>query len=255
MPDIGEAPGSLVRVLATEGKTPLKDATTSSPQRAKKTNDRSKVSRNRIIAGVVAGVVVLGVIFFLTRGGNSILPIGSNPPPGKVAFKLNGVHVIRAELHSNQAAQKATAHTVADQIKTQLDSLFDKAYVDPDSWSDTGKIEEFFTDAAKASLEGNATTLTNGPNASDTYKSVDPKKSTIKVEVLADAKGNAIRASAAISFTGLATHTDGTTSNINVTGTAIFVQDGGTWKIESYNLKRSETRPKTATTSPTSEGS
>ena len=56
---------------------------------------------------------------------------------------LKGVHVIRAELHSDQAAQKATAHTVAQQIQSQLDSMFDKAYVDPDSWGDTGEIEDW----------------------------------------------------------------------------------------------------------------
>src|SRR5438034_4406936 len=256
MPDGAKSPGSLVRVLATEGKTPLKDAGNSSPQRAKKTTDRSKVSRNRIIAGVVGALVVLGAIFFLTRSGAPIGP-GPDTPVGAVDFQLKGVHVIRAELHSDQAAQKATAHTVAQQIQSQLDSMFDKAYVDPDSWGDTGEIEEFFTDAAKGSLEGNVGTLTLGENAGDTYTSVDPnpKKTTLKVNVLADAKGNAIRASATISFLGLATQDDGTTSNVAVTGTAIFVPDGDTWKIESYNLKRSDTQAQTPSSSPTSEAS
>src|SRR5262249_42971977 len=160
----------------------------------------SKVSRNRIIAGVVGGLDVLGAIFFLTRG-NSPISFSNEAPPGSVEFQLKGVHVIRAELHSDQAAQKATAHAVAQQIQTQLDSMFDKAYVDPGSWDDTGEIEEFFTDAAKGSLEGNVGTLTLGQNAGDTFKTVDPKKSTLKVNVLADAKGNAIRASATIAFT------------------------------------------------------
>ena len=41
--------------------------------------------------------------------------------------------------------------------------------------------------------------------------------------MVTDARGNAIRASGTLTFTGLATHDDGTYSAITVTGTAIFV--------------------------------
>jgi hypothetical protein len=242
--------------LATEGKTPLKDAATSSPQRPKKTTERSKVSRNRIIAGVVGAVVVLGGIFFLTRGGGSI--IGTNePPPGPVQFQLKGASYIPYQLHGDQNAQKATAHQAGTDIETQLDSLFEKAYVDPGSWDDTGNIEDFFTEAARSSLEANAGTLTLGQNAGDTYESVQPGKSTLKVNVLTGADGSAVRASGRLKFTGLAKHHDGTYSAITVAGTAVFVKDGDTWKIEAYNLKRSEkaAQAPTPSASPTSEAS
>jgi hypothetical protein len=260
MRDNGGGPGSLIRVLATEGKTPLKDATSSSPQRAKKTTDRSKVSRNRIIAGVVGAAVVLGGIFFLTRGGDSGIPIfgGNDVPPGQVDFQVKGVTFIPYQLHGDQAAQKATAHTAAEEIRKQLDAMFEKSYIDPGTWGDTGEIEAFFTGGAKDQIAGDASTLTLGENAGDTYKSVDPKKSTIKVNVLTDAKGNAARAAATISFAGFATHTDGTYSAITVSGTAIFVRDGDTWKIEAFELNRSEKpakAPVPTSSSPTSEAS
>jgi hypothetical protein len=241
--------------LATEGKTPLKDAATSSPQRPKKTVDRSKVSRNRIIAGSVGAVVVLGAIFFFTRGGDS--PFSESPPPGKVQFALKSANYIPYQLHGDQNAQKATAHEAGQEILAQLDTLFDTAYVDPDSWGDTGNIEDFFTDAAKSSLDGDVQTLTLGPSAGDTYKRVDPGRSTLKVNVLTGADGSAVRASGRLTFTGLATHDDGTYSAITVTGTAIFVKDGDTWKIEAYHLNRSEkpAQAPTASASPTSEAS
>jgi len=256
MRDIPEGPGSLERVLATEGKTPLKDAATSSPQRTKKTPQRSKVSRNRIIAGVVGAVVVLGAIFFFTRGGGSI--IGPNEPaPGDVAFTVKDVKFIPYQLHGDQNAQKATAHQAADQIKSQLNTLFQAAYVEPGSWGDTGAIDDLFTGSAKDQLDGDVNTLTLGANAGDTYKRVDPGKSTVTVSVLTGADGSAVRASARLTFNGLATHDDGTFSAITVTGTAIFVKDGDEWKIEAYNLKRSEKQAQSPapSVSPTSEAS
>ena len=254
MRDIREVPGSLERVLATEGKTPLKDAANSSPQQTKKTAPRSKVSRNRIIAGSVGAVVLLGGIFFLTRGGGS--PFSENaPPPGPVQFKLTDTKYVPYQLHGDQNAQKATAHQAGTEIQAQLDALFEKAYVNPDSWDDTGDIEDFFTEGAKGSLEGNAGTLTLGPNAGDTYASVKPGKSTLAVSVLTGADGSAVRASGRLTFTGLAKHDDGTYSAITVTGTVVFVKDGDTWKIEAYHLDRSEKPAQAPSSSPSSEAS
>jgi hypothetical protein len=254
MRDSGKVPGSLERVLATEGKTPLKDAATSSPQRPKKTTERSKVSRNRIIAGSVGAVVLLGGIFFLTRGGDSPFS-GSKPPPGPVQFQLKNATYIPYQLHGDQNAQKATAHQAGTDIQTQLDALFEKAYVNPDSWGDTGEIEDFFAEGAKGSIDGNVGTLTLGQNAGDTYESVQPGKSTLKVSVLTGADGSAVRATGRLTFNGLAKHDDGTYSAITVSGTAVFVKDGDTWKIEAYHLKRSEKQAQAPTASPSSEAS
>ena len=243
--------------MATEDKTPLREGRPSNSGRTEKTADRSKVARNRIIAGVVAAVVVLVAIFLLTRGGGVLDNILNNTPPGKVDFKLKGSTFVPTQLQGDKKAQQDAAKTAANDVRKQLDILFDTAYVDPPTWGDTGKIKDLFTGGAKDQLDGDVKTLTLGANAGDTYKSVDPHTSTVKVRVLTDARGNAIRASGALTFTALATHDDGTYSAITVTGTAIFVQDGGTWKIEAYNLTRSEKPAKapapSGSTSPTAE--
>ena len=242
--------------MATEDKTPLREGRPSNSGRTEKTADRSKVARNRIIAGVVAAVVALVAIFLLTRGGGLIDNI-LNTPPGKVDFKLKGATFVPTQLQGDKKAQQDAAKVTANEVRKQLDVLFDTAYVDPGTWGDTGKIKDLFTGGAKDQLDGDIKTLTLGENAGDTYKSVDPRTSTVKVRVLTDARGNAIRASGALTFTALATHDDGTYSTIMVTGTAIFVQDGGTWKIEAYNLTRAEKPAKapasSGSTSPTAE--
>jgi hypothetical protein len=246
--------------LATDGKTPLREAATSNSGRTKKTVDRSKVARRRVIAGVAGAVVLVGGIFLLTRGDSPIIDIGNDAPVGKVNFVSKGVTFIPTELGGDTGAQQTTAKTSAGEVRRQIDTLFETSYVDPSTWGDTGKVEDLFADGAKGQLDGDIGTLTLGQNAGDTYKTVDPGKSTVKVSVLTDGNGNAIRASAKLTFKALATHDDGTYSAITVTGTMLFVKDGDTWKIEAYGLNRSEKPAKAPTTpsgstSPTSEAS
>jgi hypothetical protein len=227
--------------LATEDKTPLREAAPSASGRTPETPDRSKVARNRIIAGVVIAVVVIVAIFLLTRGDGIIGTItGDKPPVGKVNFHLKGTEFVATQPEGDVQAQKDTAKATADAVKTQLDTLFEKAYVDPGSWGDTGEIGDLFTDGAKGQLKDDIATITLGDNAGDTYDSVDPGKNSAKVRTLTDKDGNALRAAADISFTGLAKHKDGTYSAITVTGTFFFVKDGDTWSIEGYSLDRKE---------------
>jgi hypothetical protein len=225
--------------LATEDKTPLREAAPSASGRTSKTADRSKVARNRIIAGVVIAVVVIVAIFLLTRG-NGIIGTGNEPPVGNVNFHLKGTEFVATQLSGDIQAQKDTAKATADAVKKQLDTLFETAYVDPGSWGDTGEIGDLFTDGAKGQLKDDIATITLGDNAGDTYDSVDPGKSSAKVRTLTDKSGNALRAAADISFTGLAKHKDGTYTTITVTGTFFFVKDGDTWRIEGYSLDRKE---------------
>ena len=227
--------------MATEDKTPLREAAPSASGRTPETPDRSKVARNRIIAGVVIAVVVIVAIFLLTRGDGIIGTItGDKPPVGKVNFHLKGTEFVATQPEGDVQAQKDTAKATADAVKTQLDTLFEKAYVDPGSWGDTGEIGDLFTDGAKGQLKDDIATITLGDNAGDTYDSVDPGKNSAKVRTLTDKDGNALRAAADISFTGLAKHKDGTYTTITVTGTFFFVKDGDTWRIEGFSLDRKE---------------
>ena len=189
-------------------------------------------------------VVVIVAIFLLTRG-NGIIGTGNEPPVGNVNFHLKGTEFVATQLSGDIQAQKDTAKATADAVKQQLDTLFETAYVDPSSWGDTGEIGDLFTDGAKGQLKDDIATITLGDNAGDTYESVVPGKSSAKVRTLTDKSGNALRAAADISFTGLAKHTDGTYTAITVTGTFFFVKDGDTWRIEAYSLDRKE-KPATA---------
>ena len=237
--------------MATDGKTPLKEAATSPSGRSQKTAQRSKVARRRAIAGVIAGVVVVAGLFVVFgRGGDSLLGPGSTePPPPEFLFHQQSSTYEASQLDGKKSAMSSTAKQVGGLMRTQLDKLFLTAYLDRDTWGDPGEIEDFFTDEAKGNLEADAGVLTLGANADDTYTYVQPEKSTVNAKVLTDKDGTALRALTTVDFVAVATHKDGTYTKINVTGGFFFVKDGGGWRIEGYRLNKTE-KPTKAPPSP-----
>jgi hypothetical protein len=228
--------------LATQ-KTPLSQAASPEPgQRSQKTAQRSKVARNRlIVGGVVALVVVAAIVFLTTRGGRGgiigALPLGEpDRPVPEFAFEMKGVAV---EPTVDGKEQHAAAEDAATIVREELDELYVLAFLDPESWGDTGAIEDFFTGDAADQLEGDTAALTLGVDAGDTYEYVEPTDGTLKVRVLTSANG-ALMAQADAKFEALAEHTDGSFTTVTSTGTFFFVKDGDDWRIQSYRVDRDE---------------
>jgi hypothetical protein len=227
--------------LATEGKTPLREAA-GSPGRTQKTANRSKVARRRVILGAGAAVVLLvGLIAILTRGGNGIIPgFNTAPPPPGFNFNLTNASFEATVAGGNKQAQATTAKQVGATIRNSLDEVFTTAYLDQSSWGDTGSIEDSFTDDAKGHLKDDIDVLTLGTDAGDTYTFVQPEKSQLKAIVLTAKDGTALRAVGSVHFVAVATHKDGTYSKITVTGAYFFVKGNDGWKIEGYRLNKAE---------------
>lgn len=253
----GAFTGSLVLVLATERKTPLREAASSAPGRTQKTESRSKVARRRAVVGGAAAVVLIGGVGFLaTRGGDGILTGiigGSDRPVPEFAFVLKGTDYEPTEIGGDKAAQQSTAKSTADEVRTTLDTLYSTAYVNPDTWGDTGEIEDLFTKDAQGRLETDVNVLTLGANAGDTYDFVQPLKSQTSVQVLTDAKGGALRAYAKVTFFATTELKDGTFTKIASTGSFFLVSQDGAWMIEGYRVQRGEKAytPPTPTPTPT----
>lgn len=252
--------GSLVGALANE-KTPLRETAAPTPKRAQKTADRSTVARRRIIVGVIAVVAALGLLWFLFgRGEDSILPnpfTSSAPPPPQFQFKTVTPKPEATVAHIDKKRLDKAAKHNAPAIEDALTQVLQIGYIDPETWGDAGKLDDFFTDDAAKQVEPNIDTLSLGKNASDTIESVKPLPSKLKVTTLLDGQLNPIRALGEISFKARATNTDGTTTKITLTGTFFLVPDGDTWKIEGFRLNREE-KPhaaKTASASASPSGS
>jgi hypothetical protein len=232
--------------LANE-KTPLRETAPTSPERAKKTADRSTVARRRVVVGIIVALVVIAGLWFLFgRGKDSPIPfIGSTAPEvptfqfskAQPKYEALQAHLAKAKL------EKAAKHALPT-IEKGTAQFLQAGYVNPDGWGDAGSIDDFFTDDAKAQVDPNVETLTLGTSASDQFDTFTPKKkgNTIKVTALIDGNLNVTRAAAEFTFKGTAANGDGTTkSKVTVTGTLFFVPDGnGEWKIESFHVDREE---------------
>ena len=235
--------GSLVGALANE-KTPLRDTAAPTPKRAQKTSDRSTVARRRIIVGVIVAVAALGLLWFLFgRGEDSVIGLpftSSAPPPEQFEFKTVTSKPEATVAHlDKKKLEKAGKHN-APAIQEVVTQLLQTGYVDPETWGDAGKIDDFFTEEAAKQVEPNIDTLSLGKDASDTIESVNPGASKLKVTTLIDGNLDPIRALGEIKFKAKATNTDGSTTKITLTGTFFLVPDGDGWKIEAFDLNREE---------------
>jgi hypothetical protein len=200
------------------------------------------VARRRAIVGGAAVVVLIAVIAFLVTRGGGIPGISgdSTAPPPEFAFTLKAPSYVPTEKGGNSSAQNKGAHDAADRVKTTLDDLYFTAFVDPDTWGDAGEIDDLFTPDAADQIDANLEALTLGKDAADTYTYVDPDNGTLTVKVLTNAKGEALQALAKTSFVATATHTDGSFTKITVTGSFFLTKDGDTWKIQSFDVNRTE---------------
>lgn len=231
--------------MASDQKTPLSQADPPAG-RAQKTTERSKVARRRAIGVGVAIAAVVGVGAYFLTGGEApeiIKDIVDSEPDREIpdfAFDLQQAKYEASVAGGNKDAQAATAEDEGGKIKETLDELFFVAFVDPDTWGDTGEISDWFTGDAADTLEDNIETLTLGADAGDVYEFVEPGRSTLVVRVLTGPKGEALRASAKLEFMAIAEHTDGTFSRIMINGTFFLVPDGNDWKVEAYRAARLE---------------
>ena len=223
-------------------KTPLRDSAAPTPKRAQQTADRSTVARRRIIIGVVAAVAVLGLLWILFgRGEDSVISLPFTSPPTPVEqFEFKKVdsrpEAIQAHLNKTKLEKAAKHNTPA--VQETITQLLQAGYVDPDTWGDAGKLDDYFTDDAANHVEPSIDTLSLGKDAPDTVESVKPLPSRLKVTTLIDGNLDPIRALAQVTFKAKATNTDGTTTKITLTGTLFLVPDGDSWKIEAFDLDR-----------------
>jgi hypothetical protein len=244
--------------LANE-KTPLRESAPTTPERAQKTSDRSTVARRRAVVGIVAILVVIGGLWFLFgRGKDSPLASVINPPPPVPTFSFSNVvpkyEALQAQLGKSKLEK--VAKQTAPAIGKATTEFLQSGYVNPDGWGDSGSIDGYFTDDAKAQVDPNVDTLTLGKTASDNFDTFTPNKKgdTVKVTALIDGNLNVTQAAAEFTFKGTAANSDGTSSKVTVTGTLFFYPDGSDWKIGSFHINRVEQPHKAPSASASASG-
>lgn len=223
------------------------------------------MARRRIIIGVVAGVLVLGALYFLFgRGGESPLqainPFNNEPPVPTFEFTSVTPKYEATQAHIQKKKLAQAAKQTAPSIQDVITELLQAGYVDPDGWGDAGAIDDLFNEDAAQQIDPNVDVLTLGAHADATVTSVNPLPSKLKVTTLLDGNIQAIRALGELQFKAKATNDDGSTTKITLTGTIFLVPDGDHWKIEAFDLDREEqqhaahTPSASTSTSPTEAG-
>ena len=123
--------------------------------------------------------------------------------------------------------------------------LYRGAFLDPAHWQ-SGTYESlwpYFARAAKARARKDVRVLTAGAAAGEAYDAIVPRPSTISTTVLLERKGKPVMVLVNARFRALGRRIAGSSNTrFDSTGRFFFQRVGGSWKIVSYDVRRSDDR-------------
>lgn len=224
----GQAPGKAGRFRRGASRRPV-IRVSFRPVMAQPSFHRSgrSVRKARLRRTVLLAILGLGAAAFLvgrlTGGGEPEKPIA------KVAFETS----IRGE--GAPKPEKGAPETEAKAIEAMFNDFYQRAFVDPDSFSDERypEVADHFQASARTAFEKDLATLTIGDAATEVER-VDPTTATARIIVFFD-EGKATLASVGIRFRADATmKTEGPGLRINQRATFHLVREGDAWRIAYY---------------------
>ena len=123
--------------------------------------------------------------------------------------------------------------------------LYRSAFLDPAQWQ-SGTYEglwPYFARAAKARARKDVRVLTAGATAGEAYDAIVPRPSAISTTVLLERKGKPVMVLVNARFRALGRRITGSSNTrFDSTGRFFFQRVGGSWKIVSYDVRRSDDR-------------
>src|SRR5512132_619540 len=123
--------------------------------------------------------------------------------------------------------------------------LYRDAFLVPAHWQ-SGTYESLwrdFTRAARARARTDVRVLTAGATAGEAYDAIVPRPSAISTTVLLERKGKPVMVLVNARFRALGRRIAGSSNTrFDSTGRFFFQRVGGSWKIVSYDVRRSDDR-------------
>jgi hypothetical protein len=170
--------------------------------------------------------------FAFAVGRNGALPTAAirsrKPVRADPLLRLRGA--------SRLASQRAIA---------SITRLYRSAFLDPARWQN-GTYESLwpsFARAAKAQARKDVRVLTAGATAGEAYDAIVPRPSAISTTVLLERKGKPVMVLVNARFRALGRRIAGSSNTrFDSTGRFFFQRLGGSWKIVSYDVRRSDDR-------------
>jgi hypothetical protein len=132
---------------------------------------------------------------------------------------------------SNRAARTATAI---------LTDFYAEGFLDPANWQQGSYTDAFgdFAGGAREQAETRAGLLTAGPGAGDRYEQILPVSGRLFTRILLDRAGKPALLWSAVRFSAAALGPEPVT--LRSTAQFFFERIGGSWKIVSFHVKRSD---------------
>jgi hypothetical protein len=212
--------------------------------------------RKLIAAGVVliAGIVVILLVFGSRddRIAPSIIQTGSERTPA-FAFAVGRSGALpTAAIRSRKPVRTdpllrlpAASKLASKRAIASVTRLYRSAFLDPAHWQ-SGTYESLWRDfatAARAQARKDVRVLTAGATAGEAYDAIVPRPSAISTTVLLDRKGKPIMVLVSARFRALGRRVAGSSNTrFDSTGRFFFQRVGGSWKIVSYDVRRSDER-------------
>jgi hypothetical protein len=143
-------------------------------------------------------------------------------------------------LHLRGASRLASKRAIAS-----ITRLYRGAFLDPALWR-SGTYESLWRDfvrAARAQARKDVRVLTAGAAAGEAYDAIVPRPSAISTTVLLERKGKPVMVLVNARFRALGRRIAGSSNTrFDSDGRFFFQRVGGSWKIVSYDVRRSDDR-------------
>ena len=209
-----------------------------------------------IAAGVVlvAAIAVIGFVIGSRddRIAPSIIQTGPERTPA-FAFAVGRTGALpTAAIRSRKPVRtdpllrlRGASRLASKRAIASITRLYRSAFLDPANWRD-GTYESLWRDfarAARAQARKDVRVLTVGATAGEAYDAIVPRPSAISTTVLLDRKGKPAMVLVNARFRALGRRIAGSSdTRFDSTGRFFFQRVGGSWKIASYDVRRSDDR-------------
>jgi ketosteroid isomerase-like protein len=193
----------------------------------------------------VAVVVVAGVIvaFALTRNKSSSPgTVSGSSSYGGFQFSDVKYDPVTTVVGADQKKANNAAKQASVQVTSQLNTLYGEGFLDPANWQKGSYASALavFDAHAAAQAQQQIDTLTAGTAAGASFTTITPQGSKLHIDVLVDKGNNPVSAIGELEFRASAMGKDGTVTKLISKATYIFTQEGGVWKITSFNVQRED---------------
>jgi hypothetical protein len=204
-----------------------------------------------IVAGLVV-VLTIGVIALLSRDDDAPVRTarpaettpseGETPSPGVPAFRFTKPtrELVRTSPEPVKKRDREASERAATAARVILLDLFTEGFLDPANWEQGRYADTFrsFSGGAREQAEARPGLLTAGARAGDRYDWILPVSGRIDTRILLDRAGKPTLLVSVVRFSAAALGSEPVTLRSN--GQFFFERVGGSWKIVSFHVTRTD---------------